>query len=153
MPRRPTHWLPALVLGSTLLTAVAAGAADTTAGGGSPRAQMMAHLQQKLGLTDDQVKAIQDIQSKYAPSRKQTWQALRQKQGELRQLALNGGEAGAIQAKSAEVAQLLNQELTLRVQSLQEIAPLLNQDQRDKLAQMQMGPRMHRHQGGQPQSS
>jgi Spy/CpxP family protein refolding chaperone len=153
MLRKPSHWLPALALGATLVAAAAAGAADTTTGGASPRAQMMARFQEKLGLSDDQVKAIQDVQNKYAASRKQTWQALRQKQGELRQLALNGGDSAAIQAKSAEVSQLLAQSLTLRVQSLQEIAPLLNQDQRDKLAQMHMGPRMHRHHGVKPQGS
>ena len=123
MLRRPSYWLPALMLGSTLMTVASVGAADTTTGGVSPRTGMMAHFQEKLGLTDDQVKAIQEVQGRYAASRKQTWQALRQKQGELRQLALNGGDPAVIQAKSAEVAQLLSQSLTLRVQSLQEISP------------------------------
>ncbi len=146
-----SKWLVALLLGSTVVAAAGARAAETPAGP-PHHGKMMGRFQQELGLTDEQVKAIQEVHGRYAESRKQAWQTLRQKQGELRQLALNGGDQAAIQAKTAEVAQLLSQAITLRVQSLQEISPLLTQEQRDKLAQM--GPRMHWHRGGlHPQGS
>ncbi len=148
-----SKWLFALLLGSTLVAAAGARAAETPTGTPPHHGKMMSRFQRELGLTDDQAKAIQEVHGRYAESRKQTWQALRQKQRELRQLALYGGDQAAIQTKTAEVAQLLSQAMTLRVQSLQEISPLLTQEQRDKLAQM--GPRLHhwRHGGPQPQGS
>jgi Spy/CpxP family protein refolding chaperone len=142
-----------VVLGSTLVAPAVVRAAETpTAGTGSRHAAMMSRFQQQLGLTDDQMNAIQAVNSRYAQNRKQTWQGLRQKQAELRQLALNGADQATLQAKSAEVAQLLNQSVALRVQSLQEISPILSQEQRDKLAQMTPG-KWHRHGQQQPQGS
>ena len=147
-----SHWLVALILGSTLLVTTAASAADEAAPGAQPwRARMMARLQQQLGLTDAQVQAIRDVHARHANGRKQLWQSLRQAQSDLRQLALNGGDPAAIQAKSAEVAQLLSQGLSMRVQTLQEIAPILTPEQRDKLAQM--SPRMFWHRGTQTPAS
>jgi Spy/CpxP family protein refolding chaperone len=152
MLRTRSNWLVASVLGFTLVAAAGVRAAENPTGLSHHRADMMSRLQQSLGLTDEQVKAIQEVNGRYAESRKQTWQTLRQKQRELRQMALNGSDPAAIHAKTAEVAQLLSQAITLRVQSLQEIAPLLTQEQRNKLAQM--GPAMHWRRGGQqPQGS
>ncbi len=66
---------------------------------------------------------------------------------------LNGGDANAIAAKKVQVAQLMSQGLDLRIQTLQQIGPILTQEQRDKLAQL--GPaamwRGHRHQKPPPQ--
>ena len=142
-----SHWLVTLILGSTLLVAPAASAADEAAPGAQPwRGRMMARFQQQLGLTDAQVQAIRDVHARHADGRKQFWQSLRQAQSDLRQLALNGGDPAAIQAKSAEVAQLLSQGVLMRVQTLQEISPILTPEQRDKLAQM--SPRMFWHHRG-----
>jgi Spy/CpxP family protein refolding chaperone len=149
-----SHWLMALILGSTLLvTTAASGTADEAAPGAQPwRARMMARFQQQLGLTDAQAQAIRDVHARHADSRKQLWQSLRQAQSDLRQLALNGGDSAALQAKSAEVTQLLSQGVSMRVQTLQEISPILTPEQRDKLAQM--SPRMFwHHRGAQPPAS
>ena len=72
---------------------------------------------------------------------------MRQAQTELRQLVLNGGDANAIAAKKAQVAQLMGQGLDMRIQTLQQIGPILTQEQRDKLAQLGPGAmwRGHRH--------
>lgn len=153
MLRTGSHWLMALILGSTLVATTAARAADAPDPGTAPGHSSMANrFQQRLGLTDDQMKAIREVHARHAESRKQLWQSLRQAQAELRQLALNGGEQAAIKAKTAEVAQLLSQAVEMRVESLQEISPILTPEQRDKLAQM--SPRMFWHRGGrQPQGS
>jgi Spy/CpxP family protein refolding chaperone len=143
-----SKWLAALVLGSALMAAAAPSLAQSPTATSPHRAKMMLRLQERLGATDEQMKAIQDVQAKYADSRRQIWQSLRTKQQELRQLALNGADQTTIQAKTAEVSQLLNQALALRIQSLQEISPLLSQEQRDKLAQM--GPGMHGRRGDAP---
>lgn len=137
MTRTRSRWLVALILGSTLVTATVAGAADTptpgTPGGHASR------FQQALGLTDDQMNAMRQIHAQQAAKQKPLWQSLRQGQTELRQLALAGGDPAVVQAKQAEVAQLLSQSVALRVESLQAIAPILTPDQRAKLAQMGPG--------------
>src|SRR5262249_35646176 len=74
--------------------------------------------------------------AQHAADRKQLSQSLRTSQTQLRQLVLNGADPAAIQAKQAEVAQLLTQSVAMRVESLQAIAPILTPDQRAKLAQI-----------------
>ena len=148
-----SHWLTALILGSTLVVTTAASAADTPSPGPQPwRSGMMARFQQQLGLTDDQMQAIRDVHARHSDSRKQLRQSLHQAQSELRQLALNGGDQTALQAKSAEVAQLLSRGVSMRVQSLQEISPILTAEQRDKLAQMSPRAFWHRRGPQQPRS-
>ncbi len=144
---QPTRspWLLALILSSILITPVAARAADGPAPGAPPSGHMN-RFQQRLGLTDEQMTAIREVHARHAESHKQLRQSLRQAQSDLRQLALNGGDPAAIQSKKSEVAQLLTQALEMRIQSLQEIAPILSPDQRAKLAQM--GPRGFGHHGG-----
>ncbi len=135
MSRTRSPWLLALILGSTLVAA-------TTAGAAAPAAQGAAHgsrFQQALGLTDDQMAAIRQVHTQQAANQKQLHQSLRQAQSDLRQLALNGGDPAALQAKKAEVAQLLSQSVDMRVESLQAIAPILTPEQRAKLAQMGPG--------------
>ena len=140
MRQTRSHWLVVLILGSTLVATTAARAADPT------HTAMGSRFQQQLGLSDDQMQAIREVRARHAASGKQVWQSLRQAQSELRQLALNGGDQAAIQAKTAEVSQLLSQSVAMRVASLQEISPILTPEQRAKFAQM--GPRMFGHRGG-----
>jgi Spy/CpxP family protein refolding chaperone len=106
---------------------------------------MLHRLQRNLGLTDDQVNQIRGIFQGQRDAGKQLGQSMRQAQTELRQLALNGGDANAIAAKKAQIAQLMAQGLDLRVQTLQQIGPVLTQEQRDKFAQMGPMGRGHRH--------
>lgn len=111
------------------------------------------HFQQWLGLTDEQMTQIQAIRQRDAAVKKQIGGSLRQAQAELRQLALNGDDPAVIQAKQTDVQQLLGQMVQLRVNSLREMAPLLTQEQRDKLAKSPMGHGGHgRHRQGPPPS-
>jgi Spy/CpxP family protein refolding chaperone len=123
-----------------MATATVAGAADTS----SPTAPRSGHgtrFQQALGLTDDQMSSIRQLFAQRAADRKQLSHSLRQAQSDLRQLALTSGDPAIIQAKQAEVAQLMNQSVAMRVESLQAIAPILTPDQRAKLAQIGFGHR------------
>jgi len=140
-----SRWLLALILSSALLTPVAVRAADGPTPGAPPSGHVN-RFQQRLGLTDEQMTAIREVHARHAESQKQLGQSLRQAQSDLRQLALNGGDPAAIHSKKTEVAQLQSQALETRVQSLQEIAPILSPDQRAKLAQM--GPRGFGRHGG-----
>jgi Spy/CpxP family protein refolding chaperone len=134
--------LAALILGLTLAMAAVAGAAVPANAAGPPSIQP-SRFQLVLGLTDDQMNSIRQLFAQRAADRKQLSESIRQAQTELRQLALTGGDPAAIQAKQAEVAQLLSQEVAMRVESLQAIAPILTPDQRAKLAQIGLGSGRH----------
>ena len=126
-----------------LLAGTGAAYAQTTQGQTpAPRAHGMDRMQQRLGLTNDQVTAIQAAFARHRDEQKQAWKTLHTAQADLRQLALNGGDTTA---KAAEVQQLLGQTVALRVKVLQEIGPILTPEQRVKFAQAQHRPGMGRH--------
>ena len=101
-------------------------------------------FQEKLGLTDDQMTKIREVWQRQRDAARPVFQALRLAHQQLRELALNSAKDDAIQAKLAEIEGLQGQALQLRVNTLREISPLLNDEQRQKLAQMSpMG--WHRH--------
>jgi Spy/CpxP family protein refolding chaperone len=108
--------------------------------------RMYNHLRRKLGLTDDQVTQIRAVNQAQRDAQRQLWQTLRQAQKDLRQLALNGGDASALAAKKAQVDQLLAQGVDMRVQTMQQIGPILTPEQRQKLADM--GPAWGGHHRG-----
>jgi Spy/CpxP family protein refolding chaperone len=143
---RPLSIVAALLVSSVLATATLTHAqgpqTPPTKGGG-----MLSRMQQKLGLTDDQVTQIRGVFQQQRDAHRQLGKTMRQAQTDLRQLALNAGDANAIAAKKAEIAQLSAQSLDLRVQTLQQIGPILTAEQRDKLAQMGPMWRGPHHQG------
>ena len=141
-----------MTLVATLATATALYAADPpTTPGGTNRWE--SHLQQKLGLTEDQLQALRQVwASRDVEAQKQHYKALHTAQGELRRLALNGADDKTLQAKEAEVQTLLAQSTQMRVAALKQVGPILNADQREAFAKMmERGPRGHHHRGAQPQ--
>lgn len=116
------------------------------------RGHGMAQLQQRLGLSDDQVTAIKAAYQKHREEQKQAWQALATAQADLRKLALNGADAATIQAKTAEVHQLLGQTVAIRVKVLQEIGPVLTPEQRAKFTEAHAHRGMRHHRKGAMQS-
>ena len=110
------------------------------------RGHGMGRLQQRLGLSDDQVTAIKAAYQKHQDEQKQAWRALHTAQADLRKLALNGGDPATVQAKTTEVQQLLGQTVAIRVKVLQEIGPVLTPEQRVKFAEARAphGMRHHR---------
>jgi len=110
-------------------------------------------FQEKLGLTDDQMTRIREVWQRQRESARPVFQALRQANRQLRELALNGAKDDAIQAKVAEIEGLQGQALQLRVNTLREISPLLTDEQRQKLAQLSPmgGHRHHRRPAQVPQ--
>ena len=134
-----------------LLAGTGAAYAQTTQGqtAPAPREHGMNRMQQRLGLTNDQVTAIRAAFERNRDEQKQAWKTLHTAQAELRQLALNGGDTTA---KAAEVQQLLGQTVALRVKVLQEIGPVLTPEQRVKFAQAEYHPGMGRHRKAPTQS-
>ena len=102
-------------------------------------------MQQRLGLSDDQMNVIKGAYAKHRDERRQAYQALHQANAALRQAALDGADAATIQAKAADVQRLQAQALDVRVKMLQEIGPVLTPEQRAKFAQAGMHGGGHRH--------
>jgi Spy/CpxP family protein refolding chaperone len=134
--RTQATWALAIVLGGALLLMSAGPAAAQD----QPHGQKwLQRLQGKLQLSDDQMTAIGQIYARDSENRRQLFQAMRQAQTDLGQLALNGADEVTIQQKTAELEGLLAQGLQLRVRRLQEIAPLLTPEQRERFAQLHPG--------------
>jgi Spy/CpxP family protein refolding chaperone len=134
MRRAPILRAVTLFLTTILVAATAAYAAEPPTG--AHHRSWESRLQQKLGLRDDQVQAIRQIHQSQAETRKQHGQALRQAQAELRRLVLSEADQPSIEAKQAEVQQLIAQSVAMRVKTLQQIVPLLTPEQRQKYAEM-----------------
>lgn len=138
----------ALTLVATLATATALYAADPPTA--TDRAQRWeTYMQQKLGLTDDQVQALRQIwANRDVNAQREHYKALRTAQGELRRLALNGADEATLAAKQAEVQNLLAQSLQARLQMLKQVGPILSPDQREAFAKMmERGHRWHHRRG------
>jgi Spy/CpxP family protein refolding chaperone len=103
-------------------------------------------MQQRLGLTDDQMTAIKAAYAKHRDENRQAHRELQAAQLALRQAALDGADGATIQARTADVQRLLGQTVELRVKLLQEIGPVLTPEQRAKFAQARMhGGHRHHH--------
>ena len=122
----------ALALGLALPAALPSTHAEATQTEQAPR---HGGFKATLGLSDEQAKAIRDIHARQGEARKQIGQSLRQAHKDLHQLALNGGTDEAIQAKRAEIEKLTGQMTDLRARALQEMAPILTAEQKEKLSQ------------------
>jgi Spy/CpxP family protein refolding chaperone len=146
MRRQISTLVLAGLLGGALVASTAA-AQTAPAAPPAPKAEgqhMMGRLQQRLGLTPEQVQAFQAAHQRQFATMKQLYPALRQARTDLRQLALNGGAEDAIQAKSLEIQRITNDMLQARVKALQEVAPILTPEQREKLAQIEYQGGRHR---------
>ena len=141
----------ALTLVATLVTATALYAADPqTAPDRATRWEN--RMQQKLGLTEDQLQALRQIHAgRDVEAKRQHFRALHTAQAELRRLALTGADEATLQAKQTEVQNLLAQSMQMRVAELKQVGPILNPDQREAYAKMmERGPRGHHHRGPRP---
>lgn len=108
-------------------------------------------FQQRLGLSDDQMKSVREIHQREAAAIRPLSQQLRDARAQLRQLAINGGDDAAIKAKSDEVAKLYAQTLEARTRALKEVSSVLTPEQRQKMTQMgTTGGNWHRR-GPRPQ--
>ncbi|HEU4367601.1 MAG TPA: Spy/CpxP family protein refolding chaperone [Methylomirabilota bacterium] len=136
----------ALTLVATLFTATALYAANAQTGPGQP-SRWEDRLQQKLGLTDDQLQAFRQLNAaRDVEAQRQQHRSLRAAQTELRRLALNGADDATLAAKQAEIQTLLAQQMQQRVSALKQIGPILNPDQRELFAKMmERGPHGRHH--------
>ena len=104
-------------------------------------------LQNKLGLNDDQVQAIEAAKTANRDSHRQLQSQFRQAMADARQAALNGDD---VESKNAAAAKLFGQILDLRAKELQQIGALLTPDQRATFASLEErrghGRGRHRHQ-------
>jgi len=85
--------------------------------------------------TDDQVRAIHQLHASRWEARHQLRKSLREARRSLRDLVFTGADDAAIQAKTAEVQQLVAQGVQMRVEGLRAMSQILTPEQRDKLRQ------------------
>lgn len=135
---------PMGLLVSALVVSPTLGAAEPRAAHGGYHG-WEERLQQRLGLTDQQVQAIREIRARDAESRKQHYQAMRTARAELSRLILIEADQASIDAKQAEVQQLVAAGVERRVKMLQEVTPLLTPEQREALAQLAEKGKRYRH--------
>ncbi len=144
----------ATALGATKVVAQAGGATGTgTDTQGQPQkryGRWQARLQQELGLSDDQANQMRQVFQRNMQAARPHYQAIRAARAELRRLVLTEADQTTIQAKEAELQQLLAQTVQMRVQTLKEITPILTPEQREKFAQLM---ERHGHFGGRHRPS
>jgi len=150
MLRTRSLWLVAALIASSVFTATTVIYAQQAPSRGD---RMFSRMQRNLELTDDQVNQIRAIYQQHRDAQRTLGRSVRQAQTDLRRLALSGGDPNAVATKKTEVAQLLAQGMDLRVQTLQQIGPILTPDQREKLAQMGPAAMWRGHRGPKPPQS
>ncbi len=123
-------WVFAGILSLALLAALAASPAPVEAARPS-----LERLQAELSLTDDQARAIHQLHASRWEARHQLHKSLREARRSLRELVLTGADDAAIQAKTAEIQQLVAQGVQMRVDGLRAMSQILTPEQRDRLRQ------------------
>ena len=146
MVQRRFPKLLGLGLAATLATTTVAAWADAPQAGTPTGPSGHHRFQERLGLTDQQMAAIKEVNARHSGERKQLWQSLRDARSELKLAALNGGD---VKGKAAVVTALVGQMTELQATTLQEIAPILTPEQREAMAKMSPGG-YHRHRGPRP---
>jgi Spy/CpxP family protein refolding chaperone len=134
-----------LGLAAALATTTAAAWAAAPQTGSPPGPPGHHRFQERLGLTDQQMASIKEVNARHREEREQLGQSLREARNELKLAALNGGD---VKGKAAVVTALVGQMTELHATTLQEIAPILTPEQRDAMAKM--SPRGYRHRGPRP---
>jgi Spy/CpxP family protein refolding chaperone len=145
MKRISKSVLVALPLALAVATiTIAASESDSQSHGG----HRIQWLQQKLGLTDDQVQSVQAAFAADADAKRDLHQKLGQAMADFRQTALNGADASTLAAKKSAALDLMGQELDLRAKDLGQLGKILTPDQRSAFAAMKGGfrhGRWHHH--------
>ena len=142
----------AIALGATQVVAQTPGGTSTDTQGQPQQryGRWQARLQQELGLSDDQANQMGQVFRRSMQAARPHYQAIRAARAELRRLVLTEADQATIQAKEAELQQLLAQTVQMRVQTLKEITPILTPEQREKFAQLM---ERHSHFGGRHRPS
>jgi Spy/CpxP family protein refolding chaperone len=101
---------------------------------------LMMRMQERLGLTEDQVKALHQAREQQWEARHHLHRSLTAARRSLNELILQGADVAAITAKTGEIQQLIAQQLAMRVKALQDFASILTPEQRTRLLQRHQRP-------------
>ena len=135
MTNRQAKWPAAGIL--TGLVILASGSAPSEAAVGRRVAPIERRaLQEQLGLSEDQVKAIREIHTRHRESTRDMTHALREARRALRDMALAEVDDATFTAKTGEARELAGRVLEARVRMLQEVARVLTPEQRTKLREL-----------------
>jgi Spy/CpxP family protein refolding chaperone len=97
--------------------------------------------QERLGLSDDQIKALHQARAQQGEARRQLHRSLGATRRSLNALILQGADEAAIRAQTGGIQELMAQQLELRVKAMRDFASVLTPDQRTRLLQRQQRPR------------
>jgi Spy/CpxP family protein refolding chaperone len=97
-------------------------------------------MQERLGLTEDQVKALHQAREQQWEARRQLHRSLAAARRSLNEMILQGADATAIKTKTGEIQQLIAQQLEMRVKAMQDFASILTPEQRTRLLQRHQRP-------------
>ncbi|HEX2500377.1 MAG TPA: Spy/CpxP family protein refolding chaperone [Methylomirabilota bacterium] len=135
MMKRHAKWPLAGVLTGLVILTAGATPSDAHLGRRGAHIERRA-LQEHLGLTEDQVKAIREIHARHWQSMHETMRTLRENRRALREMALNETDEATLTAKAAEVRELTGQVIEARIRTLQEVARVLTPEQREKFREL-----------------
>lgn len=131
MAHEKSGWLKGAMLGLGLALTTAGVPAEAHMG-----ERGLGWLQTELELSDDQVQAIRQLHQGQREARRELHRSLREARTAVRELVLQGADEAAIQAKTAEVRELMGRAVELRVETLKGLAQILTPEQREKLAKL-----------------
>jgi Spy/CpxP family protein refolding chaperone len=130
-------WPMAGILSGVLMLATGTASAEPP----EHRGQGFVRFQQRLGLSEDQVRALHQAREQRWEARRQVRRSMMAARRSLNDLILQGADDTAVKAKTAEIQQLSTQALELRVKTMQDFARVLTPEQRARLLQRHQPPR------------
>ena len=136
--RAPATWPMAGILTGVLMLTTGTVSAEPEPYG--HRGQGLTRFQERLGLSDDQVRALHQTREQQWEGRQQIRRSMMAARRSLNELILQGADDTAIKAKTAEIQQLTGQALELRVKAMQDFAKILTPEQRTRVLQRHHRP-------------
>jgi len=134
--RAPATWPMAGILTGVLMLTTGTVSAEPY----GHRGQGLTRFQERLGLSDDQVRALHQAREQQWEGRQQIRRSMMAARRSLNELILQGADDTAIKAKTAEIQQLTGQALELRVKAMQDFAKILTPEQRTRVLQRHHRP-------------
>ena len=135
--RGRASWPMAGILTGVLMLATGTASAEPP----EHRGQGLMRFQQRLGLSEDQVRALHQAREQQWEARRQVHRSMMAARRSLNDLILQGADDAAVKAKTSEIQQLSAQALELRVKAMQDFAKILTPEQRTRLLQGHQPPR------------
>jgi hypothetical protein len=98
-------------------------------------------LDERLGLSEEQSRAIREVKERNRAARHEIARELRAAQRDLREQVIDGADPARLETQLAAVQEIMGRALRLRLQELAEVAQILTPEQRERLRALRPAPR------------